>query len=105
MKIEKEMLRDDFHRDTYWSRIHFESDDGTKRSTVLFCASHEYLWDLFRARKFEEVQLNRWHESVIKKWEKVGDKVFKKAVHYDVYSNTNEGKVNGFDFLKNEIVP
>jgi len=105
MKVTIEKLREDFSRDTYWTRIYFESDDHQKESTVLICASREYLWDLFKARKPEEVKLEQWLQDAIKKWGFLGDKIFERKVYYDVYAETAEGRVNGLEFLKNEVVP
>lgn len=105
MKIVKESVKDEFRRDTYWSRIHFESDNGESKATVLLCASHQYLWDLYHAKKLEEVKILEWYESVVKKWVAAGDVVFTKPVHYDVYANTQEGVDNGLNFLRNEVTP
>jgi len=96
-------LHEEFSRDNYWARIHFESNDKSKKTVVLICASSEYLWDLFRAKKVSEVKLDEWHKQIIKKWENRGENIFNKPVQYDVYANTDEGKINGLDFLKKDI--
>jgi hypothetical protein len=105
MKITPEKIKEDFKRDTYWLRVYFISDDESRKSTLLVCSSREYLWDLFGARKPEEVKMNQWLAEVIKKWESLGDTIFNSPVQYDVYANTLEGKKNGLKFLKEEIVP
>ena len=98
-------MHEDSNRDNYWSRIYFESYDQQKKSVVLICASREYLWDIFRARNFEEVKLEQWFKNVIKKWESLGEEIFKKEIHYDVYAETPEGEINGLEFLEKEITP
>lgn len=104
MKVTKGQLRNHFSRDTYWSRIHFDSDDG-QHSVVLISASAEYFWNLFKTRDFKEDDLEKWYATIIEKWQKYGEKVFEKPVHYDVYATTAVGKENGYEFLKNEITP
>jgi|GEM_PF-1347410 len=105
MKITSEKIKEEFARDTYWTRLYIESEDGGKKSTVLVCASREYLWDLFGAKKPEEVKMDQWLNEVIKKWESLRETVFNNSVHYDVYTNTREGAVNGLKFLKEEVAP
>jgi len=105
MKTEVEKLREEFRRDTYWTRINISSDDDSKKTTVLVCASHEYLWDLFEAREIEQVKFDVWLDKVVKKWEAMKEEVFNAPVHYDVYANTKEGMENGDKFLKEEVKP
>lgn len=104
MKIEKQELREDFSRDTYWTRIYFSSDDEKRRSVILVCASEEYLEDLFKVNKLTKIQLEEWLKKVIEKWEGLGENVLNKKVHYDVYANTPDGEQNGLVFLINEIL-
>ena len=101
-KIEK--IQEDFHRDTYWTRIHFKSKDG-KESTALVCVSLEYFWNLFGTRNFDETQINQWFEEIAEKWKSQGDNIFNKKVHYDSYATTPEAKQTGFAFLEEEITP
>lgn len=101
-KIEK--IQEDFGRDTYWTRIHFESKDG-KESVVLVCASLEYFWDLFVTRNFDETQTTQWFERVAEKWKSHGDNIFNKKVHYDSYATTAEAKQTGLIFLEEEVTP
>ncbi len=105
MNIKPEKIKEEFTKDTYWTRIHFESEDKSQKSTLLVCASREYLWDLFGARKPEEVKIDQWLQGVIKKWESMADIIFNNKVHYDVYANTPEGSKNGLKFLKEEVTP
>ncbi len=105
MKIIKEKIREDFKRDTYWTRIHFESEDKKNKSTVVTCASWEYIMDINGVNDVRTIHLNQWLKSVTKKWESLGEGIFDKSIHYDVYANTDEGKENGLKFLKKEIKP
>ena len=94
-------LKEDFHRDTYWTKIDFKSDDGLRTSTVFVCASYEYLSDLFKEVKLNNKEVNKWYKKeIIRHWEDVGNQIFKKSTHYDVYATTPDGKDNGLNFLK-----
>ena len=99
MKIEKQKLNEDTGRDLYWGRIYFTSDDGLKKSKVLFCGSIEYLQQLLKKQTFQEADFSPWLEEIINKWRKLGDDIFNQDVHYDVYVSTKEGEANGLDFL------
>lgn len=106
MKIEKEDIKYEFHRGIYWTRIFFTSDDGIKKTKVFTCASMEYLQDLYKivsGDKLKQEEFNAWLDVVVKKWSKLGDEIFNQDIHYDVYSNTQEGEANGIDFLVKEI--
>jgi len=99
MKIEKQKPQEDTSRDLYWGRIYFTSDDGLKQSKVLFCASIEYLQQLFKKDSFQNADFELWLEEIIKKWSKLNDDIFNQDVHYDIYATTKEGEANGLDFL------
>ncbi|MCJ7507977.1 MAG: hypothetical protein MUO85_04510 [candidate division Zixibacteria bacterium] len=100
MKITREKIKKDSNRDVFWTKIIFESKEGGRRSKVLASASWEYIIDKNRISEVRDIHLEQWIESVINKWESKGDSIFDKKVHYDVYANTNEGKVSGLEFLK-----
>lgn len=103
MKTEIENIVEDFHRDTYWTRLHIYS--GDQKTTILACASLEYLWDHFGTREISKDSLEKWAQEVIKKWEAEGTQVFSRHVHYDVYATTEEGVQNGRSFLQKEVTP
>jgi hypothetical protein len=105
MKIITEKIKEDLARDSYWLRIYFSSDDGSQKTTLLVCASRQYLWDFFGAFKPEEVDMKAWLDGVVKKWESLGEIIFNNKIQYDVYVNTLEGKKNALKFLKEEIIP
>ena len=100
MEIIKGIIKEDFDRDVYWTRIIFESEDRSRRTKVLASASWEYLLDSNRISEVKNIHLEQWMESVVNKWESQGDSIFAKMVHYDVYANTDEGRLNGLEFLK-----
>ena len=102
MKIIKGSVKEEFSRDLYWTRIVFLSDDETKKTSILACASQEYLEDLYRlagGQELEQGHFDEWLNTVIEKWLALGDKLFEKDMHYDVYANTKEGEANGIDYL------
>jgi hypothetical protein len=100
MKIVREKIKENIDRDIYWTRIYFESEDKNRKSKVLACASWEYILDSNRIKEIKDIHIDNWREIVIKKWESLGDDIFNEEVHYDVYANTPEGKINGLEFLK-----
>ncbi len=103
MKVEVEDVKEEFARDTYWTRIRLSADDR-RNTSVLVCASLEYLWNLKGTRHFNAEQLNQWMRKVGSEWQAKGDAVFSTPVHYDVYAMTNEGKVNGLEFLQTKVL-
>lgn len=103
MRVEVEDVKEEFARDTYWTRIHLSAEDG--RSTfVLVCVSLEYLWNLKGTRHFDTEWLNQWMKEVGSEWQAKGDAIFSTPVHYEVYAMTSEGKVNGLEFLQTEVL-
>lgn len=106
MKIIKGSVKEEFDRDLYWTKIVLLSEDETKKTQVLACASEEYLTDLYRLpgrQGLTREHLDRWLDSVMAKWSTLAEKLFEKDVHYDVYATTQEGEANGIDFLLKEI--
>jgi len=104
MNIKAERIRENFERDLYWTRIYFESVNRKHMSTVVTCASWEYIIDTNRINEVKDLHLNQWIEKVIKKWKSLGNEIFKKKIHYDVYASTAEGKINGLEFLKKKDI-
>lgn len=102
MKLIHTEIHSDLHRQTYWGSIHFENDDGSQKTKVLFSASYEFIWDFSNALTVEGVKLDEWNKELIQKWREMGDNIYEKLIHYDVYANTEEGMQNGLEFLKNE---
>ena len=107
MKFELGKIHEDFSRAIYWTRIIFSSEDDKKVSRVLVCSSEEYLDDLYRlsgSERLTQEHFSQWLSSVVDKWLKLGEEIFKQDVHYDVYANTQEGEANGFNYLVQKIV-
>lgn len=80
---------------TRWARIHIESDDSKKKTTILVGASGQYCRDNFNETK-EENSFEYWVKNVANKWGNLGDKIFEKDVHYDIYAKD----VNGEDSVR-----
>ena len=87
-------------RMTYWVRVHvtFESN---RQSVVLVCASKNYIL----TAPIQEVDIKAWMKEVLKDLEREGEILLENNVNYKVYSLTDEGYKNGFEFLKNEVTP
>lgn len=100
MTIQKGKIREDFIRDLYWTKIVFRSDDKKKESAVFACVSWEYICDTNRTNKIRDKFLSKWLNDIIKKKEKLGNKIFEKKVHFEINAVTNEGKLNALKFLK-----
>jgi hypothetical protein len=93
-------IKEEQNRDTYWVRIHLKAPSVDKRSTIIACASYEYLSGFAGTNTVDTLDLSRWAEKVAKKWTREGPKVLSRPVHYDVYALTQKGKQRGREFLK-----
>ena len=102
MRIEHSRLKEDTHRDVYWTVLHLLSDHSNKHSSVYICASYEYFVDHFK-KVFTEDDLKTWLDARIEEWDKKGEDALSTEVHYDVYATTLEGKQNGVAFLKSKL--
>ncbi len=106
MRIQRESIREDFHRDLYWSRLIFSSDDEKKRTQVLTCATEEYLMSISKApheNGISKQELEAWLTGVEAKWAKLGKDILNQDVHYDVYSSTPGGETNGLNYLMGKM--
>lgn len=106
MKIKQEVINDVPDRMIYWTRLHFVSQNGSKKTTVLAAASYEYLEDFFRIpseKNITDQHLNLWVENIIKKWSKLNDDIFKNKVHFDSYVSDSKFEPNLIDFLVKNI--
>lgn len=102
MKILKGKLFEESSRDLYWTRIIILSDDESKHTKIFVCSSLEYLNDLYRVPyngKLTDENINNWFSLVVEKWSKLGPNIFDQDTHYDIYTNTKEGEINGLNFL------
>lgn len=105
MEVIKGRLHRDNSRDNYWARILFKSPENKGETFLYVCASYEYLHYTFNLNKFDDRELERWVDDVVVEWKTKGDAIFKKPFHLDVKAITEEGRLNGINFLKGEIVP
>lgn len=101
MKTKIELIKEDFGRDLYWTKIVFLSDDEKKQSYLFISATLEYLSSKYEKAITDDLKdcFDKLLEIVIKKWANLNDKLFDHDVHYDVYSNTDENESKGIDFL------
>lgn len=104
MKFITEKVKEEFNRDTYWTKITVISDDGKKNTVILTCVSSEYMWNAFKTQKINQELLDKWLENVVKKWQSLGDSIFESSIHRDVYANTRDGIENGYIFLNKEVL-
>jgi len=100
MKIISGEIKEDSLRDCYWKRVHFKSDDESQKTTLLICASEEYIFSLFNTTEPEEIKIKQWFEKIVENWKSRKDEIFNKEVYYDPYANTPEGIENILTFLK-----
>lgn len=96
-------LQDDFHRDLYWMKIIFQSDDKKQLSAVLICVSYEFLWDQFKTREFSKKQLQQWQHEIVQKWTAKGESVFDNKVYFEVFATNEDGRINGEYFLRSKL--
>ena len=97
-----EPVKEEFSRDTYWTRVHLQADHD-RDTSVLVCASLEFLWNQYGKREFTQEFLAQWAATVADQWKARGETLLDKPVHYAVYAVTEEGEMNGLEFLKKEI--
>lgn len=101
MKYRKESLKEDQSKDIYWSRLHVSSDDESKKTTVIYGASDQFLQMKFNKAPVEMADARNWEPEVIKKWESKGETILDKKIHYDPYGSDEEGNQNLTNVLKN----
>jgi len=102
MKVAKGTIKRDSNRDSYWTRVKLTSSEN-KNTLLLVCASHEYLGSVLNTNKFNDTRLNGWVDNVIKEWELKGNAIFRKPVHFEVKTVTEDGYKKGVEFLKQQI--
>jgi hypothetical protein len=103
MKVIARDITNDFHRDTYWTKLSVSSDDDTETTAVYICASFEYISHKFGKIKIAEEDVNKWLSEVIDVWSKKDRDIFSEPTHFETYATTTEGKENGYLYLKNEV--
>lgn len=73
---------------------------GDQRSVVLVGASEEYLWDQLHTNDLKREAVDRWRNTIVKKWNDLGEKIFKRPVWYDTYAHEAIGHENIQKFLE-----
>ncbi|MFC1626851.1 hypothetical protein ACFL1P_01455 [Patescibacteria group bacterium] len=102
IKVSRNNITEDSSRDIFWSKVVFISANNRKSSSVLFCASKEYLENnnlLEMDGKMIGASANTWINLVIKKWKTLKNEIFNRKVHYDVYTNDPTVETEGLNFL------
>ncbi len=104
MNLIQENIHYEVLKMVYWVRVHLTLED--RQSVVLVCASKNYISDLFKLTSpIQEADQKAWMTEVLKDLKAEGEVLLNNDVNYRVYSFTNEGRINGLEFLKNEITP
>src|SRR3989338_10054055 len=104
MNLIQEDIQYEFLRMTYWVRVHLKFEN--RQSVVLVCASKNYISDYFHlTAPIQEADKKAWMKKVLADLEKEGENLLENDVNYKVYSLTNEGHINGLEFLQKEVTP
>ena len=104
MDLIQEDIQYEFLRMTYWVRVHLKSEN--RQSVVLVCASKNYISDYFHlTAPIQEADKKAWMKKVLVDLKQEGEVLLEKDVNYKVYSLTNEGHINGLEFLQKEVTP
>ena len=90
-------IEHDFGRDLYYTKIDISSEDNTEGTTILAAASNEYIEDNFKTNNLKDT----WGVAVANKWQSIGNELFRRKLHFDVYTNTGDeaAESNGLDYL------
>ena len=96
-------IKYDNKRDSYWTKVEIKSEkDSNKKTTLLFCASYEYLGEEVKLKN--EDKITKWFkDDVLNELIKKGEIIFRKPYHLDVRALTIDGYNNGLTFLQNEL--
>lgn len=105
MQVFKSKLNYSPDRDIYWAKLSLKlkDKDSDKKTSVLVCASYEYLGEKINLKGTDDTKINSWYETIVNEWEKKGKQIFRKQCHYDVRAITENGEKNGLKFLKKEF--
>lgn len=97
MQILFNEITHDLKRDLFWTRIDISSDDSSKGTTILAAASDKYINDNYVKGDLK----NTWGAAIVKKWQVLGENLFRNKIHFDIYTNKDDEKAeaNGFDYL------
>jgi len=104
MNLIQEDIQYEFLRMTYWVRVHLKFEN--RQSVVLVCASKNYISDYFHlTAPIQEADKKTWMKKVLADLKQEGEILLEKDVNYKVYSLTDEGYINGLEFLQKEVTP
>lgn len=103
MQIIDSTLQHDFSRDVYWKKVGLISDNTRKETSILLCASYEYLSNELDTEILTDVVVENWATETITEMRSRGDRLFDKTVNYEVRALTSNGLESGFIFLEEKI--
>lgn len=95
MKIIKEKFKFEQKTGFYWGRIYFISDNKEWKTRILWAASREWVRRKVMLEIWPEEEVERLVNKFVIKWKKVGNKIFRQNVHYDVNGVTLEEEAAG----------
>lgn len=98
-------INDHFNRDIWWGKVTVTSDDNLRETEVFVCVSEEYLMENFNTKDLNKDQISLWFKDVCDIYKNANESIFDNKYNSVVYATTEDGKENGYDFLKNEIIP
>jgi hypothetical protein len=107
MQLTPEKVYYEVPRKFYWTRIHAVKDDGSE-ATIVVGASRNFLNDYFQIPSgdgIREEHKNKWLERALADVHKKPADIENVATYYKVYSMTEEGRANGLNFLREEVLP
>jgi len=90
----------DFDRELSW--VQFKITLSRKQTLVYSAITKEYFEDTFKNSMTKDA-LPTWIEEVKNKWlanyNKIGDEIFDSPIHFECYTNSDEGEKNCIDYL------
>lgn len=103
MQIIKNKVERDIQRDNFWTQIQIKSPTINKKTSLIVCASYEYLGDKLKKKDLDNASVEKWVDDIILKWQSKGNSIFNEPVHKEVWAITDEGKKNGEIFISEKI--
>lgn len=105
MQIITDTIHNHNQRDSYWTKVRIVSNDHSRETALIVCASHEFLSEELKTDQFTNNAVQSWLSKVTEEWSKKGELVFHKPLHLDVRTVTDDGYKKTLEFLREEIIP
>lgn len=104
MKLTPEEAHYEPKRFLYWTRIIAEFDEDTTSTTVMVCASRQYISDKYKLSvPITDEHIETWLNDVIKELETESEEFKGQEEYRKAYSFTAEGQQNGMEFLQGVV--